>query len=40
MTTEEYKEKILHMLEDIADNDMLRKIYTVTKVLYEFKKRE
>lgn len=40
MTAEEYKEKVICMLEDINDTDNLKKIYTVTKVVHESQQKE
>lgn len=40
MSVEEYKERILCMLEKITDVNMLKKIYTVVKVLYESQQKE
>lgn len=39
MSIEEYKERILCMLKKITDINMLKKIYTVVKVLYESRQK-
>lgn len=40
MSVEEYKEKILYLLQEITDINILKKIYTVVKVLNESQQRE
>ena len=40
MSVEEYEEKILYMLERTTNIDMLKKLYTVIKVLYKSQQKE